>query len=227
MAGCSALAPLGVTPVHEAPVAVADAFTLSATPHLTLAWDDLDNPSERVREYYLYYWQSDWKEPKRVDVGKQTTYTLSGLQAGQTYTFAVTVHDGYGKRESEYSNVVSRRVPHENTAPRLTVEAPGVLANDGERNADVLKAILVSRPAHGSVVLREDGGFTYTPDAHFSGLDSFTYQVTDGAITSNVATVTLTVKPAAVSQIPLVPSVVTGGEDKTILLSWRSRAHRE
>ena len=83
LAGCSALAPLGVTPVNEAPVAVADAFTLPATPHITLAWDDVDNPSERVGGYYLYYWQSDWNEPKRVDVGKQTTYTLSGLEAGQ------------------------------------------------------------------------------------------------------------------------------------------------
>jgi hypothetical protein len=213
MAGCSALAPLGVTPVREAPVAVADAFTLPATPHLTLAWDDFDNPSEGVRGYYLYYWQSDWNEPKHVDVGKQTTYTLSGLEAGQTYTFAVTVHDGHGRRESAYSNVVSRRVPHENTAPDLTVEAPGVLANDGGQKGEVLKALLISRPTHGTVVLREDGGFNYTPDPHFSGHDHFTYQITDGTLTSNVATVTITVKPAAVLQIPLVSfsDIWTGG----------------
>ena len=227
MAGCSALAPPGVTPVHEAPVAVADAYTLPATPHVTLAWDDLDNPSQSVGGYYLYYWQSDWNEPKRVEVGKQTTFTLSGLEAGQTYTFAVTVHDGHGKRESSYSNVVSRRVPHESTAPGLTVEAPGVLANDDERKGEVLKAVLISRPTHGTVALREDGGFTYTPNKNFSGRDHFTYQVTDGTLTSNVATVTLTVKPAAVSQIPLVPPVATGGEDKAVLLSWRGRAHRE
>ena len=227
MAGCSARAPLDVTSIHEAPVAVADAYTLPATPHITLAWDDFDNPSESVGGYYLYYWQSDWNEPKRVDVGKQTTYTLSGLEAGQMYTFAVTVHDGHGKRESSYSNVVSRRVPHESTAPGLTVEAPGVLANDGERKGEVLKAMLVRRPTHGTVVLREDGGFTYTPNKNFSGRDHFTYQVTDGTLTSNVATVTIIVKPAAVSQIPLVFPASIGGEDKTLLLSWRGRAHRE
>jgi hypothetical protein len=52
IAGCSALALLGVAPVHEAPVAVADAFTLPAVPHITLAWDDFDNPSQAVGGYY-------------------------------------------------------------------------------------------------------------------------------------------------------------------------------
>jgi hypothetical protein len=75
--------------------------------------------------------------------------------------------------------------------------------------------------------LREDGGFTYTPNKNFSGRDHFTYQVTNGTLTSNVATVTITVKPAAVSQIPLVPPAAIGEEDKTLLLSWRGRAHRE
>jgi hypothetical protein len=147
----------------------------------------------------LYYWQPDWQEPKRVDVGKQTTYTLIGLEAGQTYTFAVTVHDGHGDRESSYSNVVRRRLPHRRSPSRLTVEAPGVLANDDGRNGGLLKAMLVSRPTHGTVALREDGGFTYTPNKAFSGRDSFTYHVTDGTLTSNVAIVTITVKPTAVS----------------------------
>jgi hypothetical protein len=102
-----------------------------------------------------------------------------------------------------------------------------VLANDGARKGEVLKAMLVTRPTHGTVALREDGGFSYTPDPHFVGRDHFTYQATDGTLTSNVATVTITVKPAAVSQIPLVFPASIGEADKTILLSWRGRAHRE
>lgn len=229
MVGCSALSPLGVAPVNEAPVAVADSFTLPLTPHVTLAWDDPDNSSQAVGGYYLYYWQSDWEAPQRVDVGKQTTYTLFGLEAGQTYTFAVTVHDGHGKRESRYSNVVRRRVPHESTVPELTIETPGVLANDHDRNGDVLKAMLVSRPTHGAVALREDGGFTYTPNKNFSGRDRFTYHVTDGTLTSNVATVTITVQPAAVSQIPLVlsSSAIWTGKDTSKLLSPGSRTDLE
>jgi hypothetical protein len=36
-----------------------------------------------------------------------------------------------------------------------------------------------SGPAHGTVVLRSDGSFTYTPDAGYSGFDSFSYLVSD------------------------------------------------
>src|SRR6185312_2264485 len=38
------------------------------------------------------------------------------------------------------------------------------------------------------------GAFTYTPNANFAGTDTFTYTVTDaGGLTSNIATVTITV----------------------------------
>ncbi len=66
----------------------------------------------------------------------------------------------------------------------LNVPAPGVLVNDpGLGNARV-----ASNPANGSVVLSTDGSFTYTPNADFSGTDTFVYDA-DG----NLATVTLNV----------------------------------
>src|SRR6185503_1760811 len=41
-----------------------------------------------------------------------------------------------------------------------------------------------------------DGGFSYTPDLNFSGIDSFTYRADDGSATrSNEATVTIKVMP--------------------------------
>jgi hypothetical protein len=73
---------------------------------VTLAWDDPHNNPVEVGGYNLYYWQYDWDVPARVDVGKQTTYTLTNLEAGQTYYMAVTAHDGNGGGESAYSNVV-------------------------------------------------------------------------------------------------------------------------
>ena len=39
---------------------------------------------------------------------------------------------------------------------------------------------VLSGPANGSLTLGPDGGFTYTPAALFTGLDSFTYVVSDG-----------------------------------------------
>ena len=83
----------------------------------------------------------------------------------------------------------------------LTIDAPGVLVNDSDLEGDSLTAVLVSDPAHGTVVLDSDGSFSYTPDANFHGDDSFTYVANDGSADSNEATVTITV--AAVNDAPV------------------------
>jgi CSLREA domain-containing protein len=80
----------------------------------------------------------------------------------------------------------------------LTVDtAHGVLANDTDSDSphNVLTATIAAGPAHGSLTLNSDGSFTYTPTADYNGSDSFTYKANDGALDSNVATVTLTVNP--------------------------------
>lgn len=74
----------------------------------------------------------------------------------------------------------------------LTVPPPGVLTNDYTLVFD-LNALWVAGPAHGTLTLQTNGGFTYTPSPLYSGVDTFTYRVTDGRSTSAVATVTLNV----------------------------------
>lgn len=71
----------------------------------------------------------------------------------------------------------------------------GVLSNDTDIEGDALTAALVADPAHGTVTLNPDGSFTYTPEADFNGVDTFTYKANDGDLDSNVATVTITVNP--------------------------------
>src|SRR5262249_30329349 len=78
----------------------------------------------------------------------------------------------------------------------LSVAAPGVLSNDSDVEGDSLVTRLVSGPVNGSLTLNADGSFTYTPNAGFSGTDTFTYRASDGNGVSNVATVTLVVNPA-------------------------------
>ena len=72
----------------------------------------------------------------------------------------------------------------------------GLLANDSDANGDMLEAVLVEGPAHGLLTLEADGGFSYTPEADFSGDDSFTYKASDGDLESQ-ATVTITVANTA------------------------------
>ncbi|MFC7474898.1 Ig-like domain-containing protein [Dankookia sp. GCM10030260] len=72
----------------------------------------------------------------------------------------------------------------------------GLLANDTYAGTATLSALLVSGPAHGSLALGADGAFTYVPAPGFAGTDGFTYQDSDGLLTSATTQVTLTVTPA-------------------------------
>jgi VCBS repeat-containing protein len=88
----------------------------------------------------------------------------------------------------------------------LSVPTPGVLGNDTDPEGNTLRAILVSSPAHGSLTLNSNGSFSYTPNTGFTGDDTFTYKANDGALDSNVATVTINVSGG--SQTSLVPNVL-------------------
>jgi VCBS repeat-containing protein len=83
----------------------------------------------------------------------------------------------------------------------LNIAAPGLLSNDVDPDANTLTAVVVNQPAHGSVTINANGSFTYTPAANYNGPDSFTYRANDGTITSEPATVNLTV--TAVNDTPV------------------------
>ncbi|TXS92153.1 tandem-95 repeat protein [Parahaliea maris] len=85
----------------------------------------------------------------------------------------------------------------------LSVPGPGVLANDIDPDGNVLSALLASQPAHGTLQFFKDGGFLYLPDPNYVGLDSFTYQASDGADAGSAATVVIQVTPAAVNTPPI------------------------
>ncbi|WP_448549432.1 Ig-like domain-containing protein [Thalassotalea fusca] len=63
----------------------------------------------------------------------------------------------------------------------LVVTAPGILLNDSDIDGDVITLILtpVENVQNGSLALQADGGFTYTPNAGFTGNDFFVYQIQD------------------------------------------------
>jgi hypothetical protein len=76
----------------------------------------------------------------------------------------------------------------------MSVNAGLLTANDSDPDGDPLTVVLVSNPANGSLILNMDGSFTYQPTGTFSGTDSFTYRVSDGTLSSNVATATLLIQ---------------------------------
>ena len=79
-----------------------------------------------------------------------------------------------------------------------------VLTNDTDSDlGDLLKAINgAGTPKNGTLVLNEDGTFTYTPNKNFVGKDSFTYSVTDGSNVSSEVEVKITVDQVPIHLAP-------------------------
>ena len=100
----------------------------------------------------------------------------------------------------------------------LNIAAPGVLSNDTDADGDAISATLVTAPSHGTVVLNANGSFVYTPGLNYGGPDSFAYSVTDGFVTSNVATVSLSV--VATNRAPVaVNDAFTASEDTPLVVA--------
>ncbi|MGH9463769.1 MAG: Kelch repeat-containing protein, partial [Vicinamibacteria bacterium] len=85
-----------------------------------------------------------------------------------------------------------------------------VLANDSDPDGDALAVEEVGMAAHGEISINPDGTVRYVPDEGFSGLDTFTYTVTDGHGGTDVATVTVDVTSRN------QPPSVDAGPDQTI-----------
>ena len=109
----------------------------------------------------------------------------------------------------------------------IEVTAGVITANDFDIDGDAITVQLISGPTNGSLQIDADGSFVYMPAGSFSGIDEFTYIVTDGVLGSGVATVTLEVQttvtaPPVAPADPVDPVVVdnsivteddTGGSD--------------
>lgn len=80
----------------------------AAAAEVTLAWDA--SPDSRVVGYRLYYGHTSGVYGTTVDVGSDTRYTLTQLEDGITYYFAVAAYDG-SAQESRTSNEIQWTSP--------------------------------------------------------------------------------------------------------------------
>ncbi|WP_293147391.1 Ig-like domain-containing protein [Microcoleus sp. bin48.metabat.b7b8b9.023] len=100
--------------------------------------------------------------------------------------------------------------PHNKT---LNIPAPGVLGNDSDPDRDPLSAKLITSPKNGKVNFNADGSFSYTPNSGFVGLDEFSYNISDGVLTTAETPVSINVtnqQPQANSDSYTIP------RDKTL-----------
>jgi len=131
-------------------------------------------------------------------------------------------HDGY---------LMSELVEDPDDPEAFILTGPDLLANDELDGSYTFQAALVTDVTHGTLVLEANGVFTYTPDAGFTGVDSFTYQITDGVVVSNVATVAINVindAPTANDDSYTMQrgyGVIGGLDDATGLVNWTAGAN--
>ncbi|MEW6603187.1 MAG: cadherin-like domain-containing protein [Thermoproteota archaeon] len=83
----------------------------------------------------------------------------------------------------------------------ITETDPEVAAGNPFENAQ-LTFFIMAQPENDTLALAggnttTSAGLTYTPDANFTGIDSFTFIVNDGTASSTAATVSITVNPVA------------------------------
>ena len=133
-----------------------------------------------------------------MDSGGGFTYTPN-LGFSGTDTFTYSASDGFTNSAAATVTIeVTNEIPAgqadfygtpENLA--LTVPAPGVLRNDMINNNDTLGAQLLTATAAGALSFETNGSFVYVPNAGFTGTDSFTYEATDGDVSSAPVTVTI------------------------------------
>ncbi|MGA7614707.1 MAG: Ig-like domain-containing protein [Thermoanaerobaculia bacterium] len=201
-----------LTPVNDAPVAVADAYATNEDTPLNVAAagvlaNDTDVDGDPLSAIQV---SGPANGSLTLNPDGSFTYTPNANYNGSD-SFTYKANDG-----SVDSNVVtvSITINAVNDPPvagddsyttaedtPMVVAAPGVLGNDSDVESDPLTAVLVTSPAHGSLTLNPDGSFSYTPALNYNGPDSFTYEANDGTSNSNVATVSITV--TAVNDAPV------------------------
>ena len=139
--------------------------------------------------------------------------TGSGGSLGDTDNVAITVNADVAPTAVANSYSVN-----EDTLLTVAV-GTGVLVNDTDPESDPMTALLVSDVANGDLALSADGSFTYLPGLNFNGSDSFTYKANDGALDSNVVTVTITVDAVNDAPVNSRPAVDDTSMNVTLVFS--------
>ena len=147
-----------------------------------------------------YQWQRDGSD---ISGATGATYTTSATVLGDNgASFRCVVSNAAGDATSDAATltvVISEAPVAFNDKTDTLVGIPvtiNIVANDTDSDGtiDPASVSITSGPANGTAVEQGDGTVLYTPNAGYSGKDTFMYTVQDDqGVLSNAATVTVTV----------------------------------
>ena len=148
-------------------------------------------------------------------------------EAGNTQTIRVKTTDqgGLSFEKAFIINIIDENdapvAYNQNLATEIDTSLPITLTGDDD-DGDSISYLLISLPSNGvlsdSEAIREAGvralpSLVYTPNLGFNGTDSFTYQVFDGQLLSNIATITIDVDDTTPPEL-----TITGAMDGDTLM---------
>jgi hypothetical protein len=206
-ASAAATVAITVNPVNDPPTALARHYTAALGAALAVpapgvllgARDPEGRPLRAVKA------ADPARGTLRLEADGSFTYQPAAGAAPGTVTFSYRASDGVTQSAAATVTVKLAKLDAAPLAAAnsygtmknkpLVVAAPGVLANDRDPDGDTLMALpvlMAGQPAKGTVAVRPDGSFTYTPRTGATGKDTFKYTASDGA-KSTAATVTVTI----------------------------------
>lgn len=214
-----------------------DPFTGELAMHFTESWDTLLNSLLGDGDGGVYLDVEALASSRLAIAREEVLEWLAIPQAGHPY-IDWTLAELRSLRDSAFRLAVDDTYQ---VAPNSTLSvaaADGVIANDVDQqfrtilvDIDYINDAMYLPPQNGAVSLNADGGFTYTPDPGFEGIDRFTYRTAAGVglaggppfVSSNVATVVVVVTPngAAACTADLNGDGVVSSQDlASLIASW-------
>lgn len=219
-----------VDPINDPPVANDDNFSIPEDAELTI-----DTPGILINDRDV---DSEFLTIELVDI-PSSDYGVLELGADGSFifmpaenfngiaTFTYLLDDGESQSDTATVSIIVEPV---NDAPvaiddiyvteedvPLTIISPGVLINDSDVEGDQLVSFIVDPPSfeHGELQLNLDGSLTLIPTQDFIGTITFTYQVNDGELNGNIATVTVEVIP--INDMPIAESQFVSTDEDTAI----------
>ncbi|MDD5265141.1 MAG: Ig-like domain-containing protein, partial [Candidatus Bipolaricaulis sp.] len=193
-----------VIAVNDAPIAQDDAAATSEETAVTV--DVLGNDRDPDGDDLAVQSVNQPSHGAVANGRSAVTYTPQVGYSG-TDAFSYTVSDGRGGSATAQVLVtvvpVNRMPVAQDDSASMTGESIlmiEVLANDSDPDGDFLLVQSIGTPAHGTL-LNSRTAISYIPDAGFSGVDTFSYMVSDG--NGGSATAVVTVSVAAANQEPV------------------------
>jgi VCBS repeat-containing protein len=206
LGGLSSTAAITVTikPANNAPVAKAGTLT---TKQGTLAGGTLsatDSDGDSLTYSIVTQGTKGTAVVTNATTGAYSYTPKTSATGTDSFTFQAKDPGGLASTARITVTIVANHFPVASNGTLTTIADTAASGKVTARDADgdVLRYQIVAAAKKGVVTLSSSSAsFTYTPNSGITGTDTFTFKANDGKADSNVATVTVTIKPHVKIQI--------------------------